>query len=179
MKFDFGYITKYLIEYDTGVPMSVIIGISLFCCVIIIILYRYNIDGLKFIRNASWCILGGYLFFIFCTTILFRGIIEGSHYILRPLWSYSVLDNKLLAENILNILMFVPMGFLVSVSLKKRSLLKILGIGCGFSLSIEIPQLVCRRGVFSVDDVIHNTLGFIIGYGLFRLCNSLLTAYTK
>ena len=179
MTLDVGYITKYMIEYDSGVPVSVIIGISFFVCASIVVLYRYSFDSLKFLRNASWCILVGYLFFIFCTTVLFRDVVIETRYRLLPLWSYGVLYNKLLAENILNVLMFIPIGFFSSVGLRKRRLLKITGIGCGISLTIEVLQLVYRRGVFNIDDIIHNTLGCAIGYGIFRLCNTILTACTK
>ena len=179
MIIDIEYITKYIIGYDGGVPMSVIISIFLFVLVSIIILYQYSFDGFKFLRNVSLCILTGYVFFIFCSTILFRDNVIETHYILRPLWSYGVLYSKLLAEIILNVLMFIPIGFLTSARLRKRGLLKIAGIGCGISLTIEILQFVYRRGVFNIDDIIHNTLGCVIGYGVFRLCNTILTNFTK
>jgi glycopeptide antibiotics resistance protein len=169
MKYDVGYITNYMIEYDSGVPLSVIIGISLIVCVIIIILYHYSIDGFKFFRKASCCILGGYLFYIFGVTILFRDKTAEVHYSLCPLWSYSVLYNKLLAQNILNVLMFIPIGFLVSLSVRTKTTLKIIGIGCALSLTIEILQLVTKRGVCNIDDVIHNTIGCAIGYGLYLI----------
>lgn len=179
MKYDIGYITKYMIEYDSGVPLSVIFGISLFVCVIIIILYHYSTNGIKFLRNASWCILGGYLFFIFCVTILFRDKTTEAHYALRPLWSYGVLYNKLLAQNILNVLMFIPIGFLFSCSLREKNIIIIIGIGCCISMTTEILQLVTRRGVFNIDDIIHNILGCAIGYGVFRLCNTILINHIK
>jgi glycopeptide antibiotics resistance protein len=34
------------------------------------------------------------------------------------------------------------------------------------SLSIELLQLVLKRGLFEFDDMFHNTLGVIIGYGI-------------
>ncbi len=179
MKYDIGYITKYMVEYDSGVPMSVIIGISIFVCTIIFIMHHYSNDEIKFLRKACWCVFGGYLFFIFCTTILFRDFVTETHYALRPLWSYSVLYSKLLAQNILNVLMFIPIGFLISCGIRKKNILKIIGIGFILSLAIEIMQLATKRGVFNIDDIIHNTLGCIIGYGIFRLCNTILTAYTK
>lgn len=179
MKYDVEHITNYMIEYDSGVPLTVIMGIVLFVCVTIIVLYHYSIDSIKFLRNASWSILGGYLFFIFCTTILFRDPLESTKYTLRPLWSYSVLYNKLLAQIILNVLMFIPIGFLLGICLKIRDLLKIVGIGCCLSLAIEIMQLITTRGIFNIDDIIHNTIGCALGYGVFKLCNSILTACTK
>ncbi len=179
MKYDFEYITEFIYEYDSGVPMSISISILLSVCGIIFALYRHSIDGFSFLRNAFRCILGGYLFFIFCATILFRDKLVDSEPILRPLWSYGVLYSKLLAEIILNILMFIPVGFVISVSLKRKNILTIMGIGCGISLTIEILQFITKRGIFNIDDIIHNTLGCAIGYGVYRLCNTILINYIK
>ena len=43
-------------------------------------------------------------------------------------------------------------------------------IGFGISLFIEVTQLISRRGICNIDDVIHNTLGCAIGFGGFVLC---------
>lgn len=174
MKYDVGYITKYMIEYDSGVPISVIIGIFLFVCAIIIVLYHYRINGIKFLKNTFWCIFGGYYFFIFCATILFRDKIEEIHYILYPLWSYRVLDNKILAEIILNVLLFMPIGFFCGVVINNANIIKVIGLGCILSLSIEILQLLTMRGVFNIDDIIHNILGYIIGFSCFVLCYKII-----
>ena len=37
------------------------------------------------------------------------------------------------------------------------------------TLAIETLQLVAKRGVFEADDIINNTLGAVVGYGLFYL----------
>ena len=39
--------------------------------------------------------------------------------------------------------------------------------GFGGSLLIEIFQLVCDKGMFECDDILGNTIGTMIGYGLF------------
>ena len=36
-------------------------------------------------------------------------------------------------------------------------------IGLGISAMIEVSQLIFRRGVFEWDDMIHNSLGCMIG----------------
>ncbi len=177
MKYDIEYIKNYIFEYDSGVPMSISIFILLSVCGIIITLFRHSIDGPNFLRNAFRCILGGYLFFVFCATILFRDKIVESEPVLRPLWSYCVLYEKLIAEILLNLLMFIPVGFTISASLRKKNIVKIVGIGCGISLTIEILQFITKRGVFNIDDIIHNTIGCVIGYCIFRFCNTILVKY--
>ena len=37
------------------------------------------------------------------------------------------------------------------------------------SVAIESVQLVAKRGVFETDDIINNTVGGIVGFGLFYL----------
>ena len=68
---------------------------------------------------------------------------------------------------ILNILMFVPLGFMMPLLFKKckRWYITYL-IGFGATLFIEILQLISKRGIFELDDIINNTLGCIIGYGI-------------
>jgi len=39
----------------------------------------------------------------------------------------------------------------------------------GLSFGIEVIQLVFKLGLFEFDDVFHNVLGAVIGYGLWRV----------
>ena len=66
---------------------------------------------------------------------------------------------------LLNIAMFWPFGFLLPMLNRKfRKWYLTIPAGFGFSLFIEILQLVFARGVFDVDDLFCNTLGAMIGY---------------
>ena len=47
--------------------------------------------------------------------------------------------------------------------------LKNLAAGAGFSLLIEILQLPFFDRVSDIDDLLLNTLGFAVGYGVYRL----------
>ena len=38
-----------------------------------------------------------------------------------------------------------------------------MGLAAGYSLMIELAQLVSFRGLFEFDDVIHNALGTAVG----------------
>ena len=71
---------------------------------------------------------------------------------------------------ILNILLFVPFGYLTPMFLRKIDRWwKIALIGVLVSVGIEIIQLITRLGYADVDDLINNTLGALIGYGLYKL----------
>lgn len=70
---------------------------------------------------------------------------------------------------ILNILLFLPLGYLLPFS--KNKLDKwyfVLLIGVGVSAAIEVTQLLTHRGWFDVDDVFHNGLGALIGWFCYK-----------
>ncbi|RHF65610.1 VanZ family protein [Mediterraneibacter gnavus] len=65
---------------------------------------------------------------------------------------------------ILNVVMFMPLGFLLPLLWKEyQSLVRTAIIGFCFSCGIEFCQLFNRR-VSDVDDLLMNTLGAIIGW---------------
>lgn len=70
-----------------------------------------------------------------------------------------------------NILIFVPFGFFISMASSSRSFLKALFNSLGLSLCVEILQLVTRVGSFDVDDILLNTIGGVLGYIVFMICN--------
>jgi len=79
----------------------------------------------------------------------------------------------LLNEIVQNILLFIPFGFLLPISLKPiNKLWKVLICGLAFSFFIETIQLMTHRGCFDVSDLIHNSVGAIVGFMIFhRLLN--------
>lgn len=69
----------------------------------------------------------------------------------------------------LNILLFIPFGFMLSCYLYKyhRSqhlFLSILLSGLFVSVSVELLQYLTSRGFTEIDDVINNTAGAMIGW---------------
>ena len=69
----------------------------------------------------------------------------------------------------LNVVLFVPLGILVPLICKKMDNLKyIFGTGLGFSIFIELSQLLNNRRT-DIDDLILNTVGAIIGFALYKI----------
>ncbi|MBP7831785.1 MAG: VanZ family protein [Candidatus Pacebacteria bacterium] len=70
-----------------------------------------------------------------------------------------------------NIILLVPLGFLVMLVARNTSCnlnwKKMLGIAVASGLIIEVMQVLLRVGIFDIDDVILNAVGFMIGYGIF------------
>ena len=69
----------------------------------------------------------------------------------------------------LNILLFIPFGFMLSCYLytyhrPQHLFLPILLSGLFVSVSVELLQYITSRGLTEIDDVINNTAGAIIGW---------------
>lgn len=75
---------------------------------------------------------------------------------------------------ILNIIMFMPLGFLLPLLWNKyRRIPALVCTGLGFSLMIELSQLLNRR-VTDIDDLLMNTLGALIGFIIWKLLSKML-----
>ncbi|MDF2892232.1 MAG: glycopeptide antibiotics resistance protein [Clostridia bacterium] len=68
-----------------------------------------------------------------------------------------------------NVAAFMPLGFLLPLSFKGFSGGKTMAASFTLILSAEVLQLVSRRGVFDVDDLLLNMLGTMIGYCIYKL----------
>lgn len=78
---------------------------------------------------------------------------------------------------LLNIVLFLPLGFLCPlISKYYRSVKHIFFIGCGLSLFIEIIQLFTQYRATDIDDLITNTIGALLGYLCFRILHRLVPA---
>jgi len=111
-------------------------------------------------KKLSLGILAGYAFLILAETVLIRKPFQGEHIKLELFWSWkqwSVQKNQILT----NVAMFIPIGALVSWLWKWKGLL----VAAGFSIAIELLQLVTTRGLMEFDDVLHNMIGDVIGAG--------------
>ena len=119
-------------------------------------------------RWSSVLLLIEYIFLLFCSTVIFRPTGETRQYDFQPFWSYKAIQEgreDLLAENIMNVIVFIPVGMILGSLLRvKGSWLVELLIGCSISITIEALQFWFMKGFSEVDDVMHNTLGCIVGF---------------
>ena len=69
-----------------------------------------------------------------------------------------------------NICLFIPTGIILPVLYRKLDrFLKVLLAGAGMSFAIEMIQLLFPGSVTDIDDLILNTAGAVIGFGIYRL----------
>lgn len=93
-------------------------------------------------------------------TVLFT-VFEPNFYLLPVIGILSDLRNS-----ILNVILFLPLGFLVSLLCERfRSFRAVLKLGLVCSLFIELAQMFTYR-LSDINDLITNTLGALLGYRL-------------
>lgn len=87
---------------------------------------------------------------------------DGSFYI-----DFAVFDEGITMATLLNIVLFIPFGFFSLAVFRKLKTKWIYGILIGFLFStiIEFLQLFTGRFV-QVEDILMNTLGSFVGYGV-------------
>ena len=163
---------KYTTSLIDGVPHAVYIFLlAFFCIASLILLSFYGIK--KGWRYILAFLLVEYVILIYSSTVFFREtqIKRSFNYI--PFWSYERSD--LYVENIMNIIFFIPIGFILGTIIRIKAshrywIIAVL-LGSCLSLGIEMLQLLFMKGFSETDDIIHNTTGCILGYGLSILVN--------
>jgi glycopeptide antibiotics resistance protein len=152
---------QYVISPYQDIPLEVYEGLlSIFCIgLVVFVAWKGFKTGLRY---SVALLLIEYIFLIFCSTVFFRTTSVLRKYDIHPFWSYD--RPELLVENIMNVVVFVPVGLLLGIAFKQMTWWKALLIGCGISVTIEALQFFFMRGFSEVDDVMHNTLGCAIGF---------------
>lgn len=163
----------YIVSLYKDVPEWVYEGlVSVFCLGAVLMLALWGFK--KGLRKSSGLLFVEYVFLVFCSTVIFRTANEGRGHNFHPFWSYAAIQEgreNLLPENIMNVAAFVPIGLLSGWAFKLKWW-QVLIIGFVISLSIETLQYVSKRGFAEFDDVMHNTLGCMIGYGIYALVSN-------
>ena len=163
---------QYIINLYQDIPQEVYEGLlSVFCLgMVVFIAWKGLKTGLRY---SATLLLVEYIFLLFCSTVFFRTTSDLRKYDFHPFWSYDRPD--LLIENIMNTIVFIPVGMILgsllrvkgsstSEATKSMTWLMVAIIGCGISVTIESLQFFFMRGFSEVDDVMHNTVGCLIGW---------------
>ena len=158
--------------FDPNIPMEyIIISFSVLCVVMAIgfIVYR----GQRMKKFVMGALAIEYYFLVLCSTVICRTSPVSKRVELMPFYNYSDIWNgvdfkRTVMEILLNIALFVPIGFLLG-GIMSKGFLKVLFTGCLLSILIELLQLASGMGLCETNDVIHNTVGCMVGYGLAQL----------
>lgn len=169
---------KYIASQLDVVPKTVYLGLLALFCVGAIVLWAVNRK--KAGRYIAWLLFFEYVFLVLGMTVFFRHT-GTKAMVYPPFWSYASVwrdgDTTVLHEIILNVVLFVPLGFLWGIQSlrwpKKWQWLSAMILGVCLSGVIESLQYVFKKGCVEVDDVIHNTMGCLIGFVLCWVCAKL------
>lgn len=167
--------TPFTQMFRTGIPADYLIASLVIMSIAILLVLLSPKIGKKW-KIVLWALLIEYLFVVICSTIIFRPSLQ-PHVFSRiqpmPFWTYDAVMTHVPGVNIwdiiLNVVLFLPLGFLVTVIYPKTSLWKILASGLVLSLTIEISQYFFSKGITQFDDIMHNLIGCLIGYVLSKI----------
>lgn len=164
---------EYVQQLFDGVPQDVyLLLLAIFCLgTLLLMTFRgVRLGG----RNAMALLLVEYVFLLYCSTVFFRGEAARGHNFL-PFWSYVEIyhgdEQGLLPQNIMNVVVFMPVGLLLGMAFRSMNWWKAGLAGCCISLLIEILQYVFKRGFSEFDDIFHNVIGCMIGYAVSLIVN--------
>ena len=140
------------------------------CCMTLLALWR---KGWK--KGGRYCAviwMMAWVVLVIGSTLVFRESSMERRTQLIPFISYwDFGENSYFLEcfvaNLLNVMLFVPIGFFAGLGFRNIGWKKVALGGCLLSIAIEISQFVFRKGYCEVDDVLHNSLGCLIGYGVY------------
>ena len=102
--------------------------------------------------------------------IFLRPIQESQGYNFRLFWSFNAFlegQSAVIAEKILNIVVFIPVGLLLGIAFKEIKWYRVLLLSSLLSILIEILQFVLNKGFSEFDDVFYNTAGGMLGFGVY------------
>ena len=164
---------RYVSGLINDIPTGVYEGFLLIFCLGVILLLVINKDkGKKGAKQILGFLACEYALLIYCSTVVFRKTVETIGYNFTPFWSYTAIHkgrSDLIDVVVMNVVVFVPIGFLMGMAFNRIKWWMSVLIGLGVSLPIELFQFVFKRGYAEVDDVIHNTLGCLIGFMLIKM----------
>lgn len=162
----------YSVSAVSNIPLFIIWGlIAIFGIGFFVLIWRKG--WRRGLRAGFVLLLVEWVFLILCSAVIFREAHATRHFNLIPLWSYFNYDEKsylieMVAINVLNVLMFVPFGLLLGCGFGKTTWQNVIAAGVGLSVLIELLQFIFKRGLCETDDVLHNVIGCMIGYSIFR-----------
>ena len=158
-------------------------------CVWLINAYFAGVIGYLLFRNGrikvvtfiTMPVVAFYLSFVAKITVFSRIPWYEPRYMLVPFWSYRAIAEGaegIIPEVFWNVVLFIPIGFLFMpfLTCKRKWVITVI-IGFLLTTAIELIQLIFHRGYFEFDDIFHNTLGTVIGIGIYIVVIKLLYVF--
>ncbi len=150
------------------------------------VIYRRIMKGTKKLKLSGvvWTLVFVSYAVVLYTVTLRRAEIWHTQTVYPLFYSYKSAWNSFNVTEwrniILNILMFVPFGFLLpSAFVFFRKFWKTYLAGFVVTLGIECSQLIFALGIFECDDIFNNFLGVMVGYGFYAIVRLVIALAKK
>lgn len=164
-----------------GYFVIAIIGFLVACILYLPVYFILRKKKIPFIKQFSCLLLGFSIFIILTVTIFLGGIDFNPQYNLINLVPFKFLIEtydmgyrEMMSQVVANIIMFVPIGLLLPIVLKKCREFKYTCLySLLFTFSIEFVQYFIGRSC-DIDDIIMNFIGSVLGYGIYKLFDKII-----
>ena len=158
-----------MLERDAVLVTLLFCGICLFAAVYYFLQYHQ--------KEKTVRIFGVILFSLSCLFFVYLAVLRRTPHEVAaeftPFWSYrATVSGKygidVYAQIIENIVIFLPIGFFLPFLLgeKRSSFHSAFLFGFALSVVAEVCQYIFSLGVCETDDLINNTVGAVVGFGL-------------
>ncbi len=155
---------NYFDHISTNISESLCVVLLLVLCVTAIVIFsRKGVIRIQ-LRRLLRVMFVEYLVLLFCSAVILRE--ESPHTGVKYMLFVGYLNNNMLnlKDALLNMAIFIPIGFCSSVFLRYPKWLKILLLSISLSCTIELSQYILSRGWCDTNDVMNNAVGGLIGY---------------
>lgn len=184
--FLFKFFIEYIIEKLFQIMPPILIVSFLYICIRIIYIKQKKINlfyesvqllfvayftgllSLVWMPSKSWSDITS----IAQVTLSFNFIPSAYYYLIGELTGGTWIKTMIVG----NILMFVPMGMLLPVVLRKNGLFEVARFSAIIILAIETIQPFIGRS-FDVDDIIYNAVGVAVGFLCYLIVNTIFPAF--
>ena len=129
-------------------------------------------NGINKKYRIAWLLFIAYIIVTFQTVFFSReaGSRKEISLVLFETWGHSFHMHAMFIENII---MFIPFGLLAPMVFERmRKVRFCVFIGFLCSCGIELSQLITQRGYCQLDDVVTNTVGMLVGWGIWKMLSS-------
>lgn len=166
---------NYFDHISTNISESLCVVLLLVLCVTAIVIFsRKGVIRIQ-LRRLLKVMFAEYLVLLFCSTVIFREEMPEAGVKFALFGGYLDRNMYILKDALLNVAIFIPIGFCTSVFLRFPKWLKILLLSISLSCTIELSQFILSRGWCDTNDVMNNAVGGLIGYWGYLLWKKLQT----
>ena len=147
------------------------IAFAVFCIITVMLYKRRRFDRAQ---SVAAILLSLYIVVLLYYTVIGRYSHEEYDYQIHIFYSYRFLleqvDFQSIRQFAINLVMLIPVGFLLSVIVKGKGKYVIALVLCLLlTVFIESMQLLMKCGSFELDDIINNMVGAVIGVLIYAL----------